>query len=118
MSSFSVLTVNPGTCPLDPNDIKTVHYLLLIFRYIRYFNPKKQYFMSECLLTPHSKAARSLLAADLVILSHGQVTRTILSQHPFYKLPLHANDTPPLHQQEDFDFDRLNVHQPLYTAGL
>ncbi|GFX12766.1 uncharacterized protein TNCV_3437401 [Trichonephila clavipes] len=59
----------------------------------------------DCLLTSHCLATRGLLATDLVILNHGQVTWTAPELAP----PL-LTTTP--HQWEDFSaLDRFNVHR-------
>ncbi|GFS79560.1 uncharacterized protein TNCV_2370601 [Trichonephila clavipes] len=68
--------------------------------------------MSERILMSHCSANRGLLATDLVILNHGQVTRTTPDLAP----PL-LTTTP--HQREDVRaLVRFNVHRPLHDGSL
>ncbi|GFS69173.1 hypothetical protein TNCV_4010231 [Trichonephila clavipes] len=65
--------------------------------------------VSECLLTPHCKTTREVLATVLVILSCSQVMRTTGDLNLLFKFP-HPSDWRILCLD--------NVHHFLYTAGL
>ncbi|GFV83125.1 hypothetical protein TNCV_2802511 [Trichonephila clavipes] len=59
----------------------------------------------------HYEVTRGLLVTDLEILNNGQVTATKLPSFTFSKLLNHT-------KVRALKLDRLNVHQPFYTAGI